>query len=426
MTRQLEQLGTIGILAIALAAGATACGDDGASGADAATGRECATGLVTGVTIDLAPLADPPQIHAAALFDGATVWLAYNLPDGEGSGGFDVFARRLQCDGSLLGEAVRVTTTLGGNDIDPALALSQDGVVGITWQADNGTGIDNMDVLFRTYDQDGPARMASDVILETTRDGAPVTGNVMQPQLAGLADGEFAITAVRGLVEASTFQAFVQRIDGDGGLVGTAIDGYFEAGVTQSAPTVAADGQGDLYLAWVRTPSGEDDRVVHASIAAGTDQVEPGFPRDVLTNQTGYGPSYAAGSDDRIYLAYASSAADRDIVLTDGSQFDGAPAFVYFGDASRVDHSPTVAATDGGGAVAYFRNVSGIRNQVVVQPFGFDGTSFTLGVEQVLDTDTAIGAYPPALTHVEGDVYFVAWSEGASPDLYLKGRFVQF
>ncbi len=399
---------------------ALGCGG-GDGGVDGAPALQCSD-IVLDTTFALAPVAPAPQIHASVGFDGAAIWLAYNLVDDEGFGGFDVFARRIKCDGTMVGEPLRVTTTLGGNDVDPAIALS-DGVVAIVWTADNQTGIDNMDALYRTYTAAGVAIMAADVILETRRNSSPVTGNVMQSTITALPEGEFAVAGVRGLAEATAFQTFVQRIDSAGAFVGEAIDGYFEADVSHSAPSVAGAGDGTIYTAWVRSPPSADGRVVSGSIATGASAVTPAPPYEVIVGESVGPPSYSVASDGFVYLAFGGDGSDRDIVLTAGDGFTvGAPS-ASFGGLGRLDHSPTVAAGVGGGAVAYYRNVSGIRNQVVVQPFTFDGASFTLGSEQLLDTESA-APYGAAITHVRDNIYFVAWSAGASPELYLEGRFV--
>jgi hypothetical protein len=118
---------------------------------------------------------------------------------------------------------------------------------------------------------------------------------------------------------------------------------------------------------------------------------------------------------------------DLQIVILDGSDVGATPASLELGMVGRIDHSPVLAAPANGtgGAVAYYRNLSGAQNEVIVQSFLFDGSAFSAGPEVNIPLGSpALGVYAPAIVHVEGDVYFVAWSEGASPDLSLYGRFV--
>jgi hypothetical protein len=394
-----------------------ACGGD-----DGGPAPECETELAVEVTVDLETVAEPPQIHADVAFDGSAIWLVYNLQDGEGGGGFDVFLRRIHCDGSPASESMRVTTTLGGNDVDPAIAI-RDEVIAVVWNADNGTGANNMDVLFRTWGVDGEPVMDTDVILETEREGAPVTGNVMSPAVAAAGEEQFAVVGVRGLEAAGTFQTFVQYVDADGNLAGPAIDGYFDVGASHRMPTVAAAADGSLYLSWARGTAADDENVVHTRLLPGAASVDPTPPLAAMAGARASAPSHAAGSDGQAYLAFQLED-DEEIALVDGSRLDGSATSIVFGATGRLDHTPTVAAATGGGAVAWHRNVSGFRNQVLVRSFAFDGAAFAPGVERVLDTENA-GPYAPAITHIRDNVYFVVWSEGPSPDFCLKGRFVQ-
>lgn len=408
------------VLLAFLVAVVSACGDDGAAAPDAAPARTCATDLITGVTFDLDPDGGPTQIHADVAFDGEAVWLVYNLPDGEGSGGFDVFARRIHCDGTAAGDRIQVTTTTGRNDIDPAVAIAG-GRAHVVWQSDNNnnTGMNNLDIVHRSYQIDGTAIATADRDLETTRGGSPVPGNAFYPDVAALPDGGMVIAGVRGLDETGTFQAFVQRIDAGGGLDGEAIDGQIENGVTHLWAAAAATADGTTYVAWVRSPATEEDYVVHTSLPDGAAALDPSPPIQAVTAQAS-APSYAA-LGERAYLAVASDSA---IVLLDGSDLDGTASSLSFDDAGRLDHTPTVAAAPGGGAVAWYKNISGIRNDMFVQPFSFDGITFTAGWD-VEVPGGPMPPYPPAITHVKDGVYFVAWSEGTSPDFYLKGTFLQ-
>jgi hypothetical protein len=405
-----------GVIALALVCG---CGDDGDAGPEG-----CEIPPLLDTTVELDPTGPNTQIHAFVRFDGEVVWLAYNLPDGEGSGGFDVFVARLGCDGSPLAPAATVTTTAGGNDIDPSLAISGE-TAAVVWSADNGAGTNNIDILYRTYNRDGSALMTSDSVLETTRMGAPVTGNAAFPAVAALDSTQFAIAGVRGLEATGTFQAFVQRVAFDGSLVGEAFDGYVEGGVTHSAPTITADPDGALFVAWVRSESTDDDKVVYGSVAPGGLGIAPAPPADVLTGQLGTSPSYGF-TTGRAVIAFSDPGADRQIVLATADTFDGTGASVSFGSTGELDHTPTVATAPGGGAVAYYRNISGFRNRLIVQSFTVseDTEVFALGTEVEIPMVEA-APYPPAITHIQDDIYFVAWSQGTSPDFRLYGRFVR-
>jgi len=408
----------------------TACGgdDDGttdvdAAGVDAAT-TGCATELVADTTFAVDPGGAGTQIHAAAVSDGRTVWVAYDRPAQDGSGLFDVYLVGLQCDGTQAFAPVLVNTANGRNDVDPAIARGDDGGLAIVWQSDNREGVDNLDIIYRVMEPTGTPRMATARILETTHGGDPVPGVTWMPSVAPQAGGGYAIAGSRALDDAGTFQVFVQRIDSAGELDGEAFDAAFEAGVTQTYPSLATGADDRLYLAWTRSPAANEDRVVHGVIAPGASAVEP-TPPPFAASVGSDGADYHVAGNGTAYLALTLAQGEVDVVLIDGTTAPSGGQLVTLGAAGRVDHSPSVASgAPGTGAVVWYRTISGIRNEVVVQAFGYGGVSFALGPEQVIQTDEAAAPYRPAIAHVRDQTYFIAWSEGVSPDFVINGRFV--
>ena len=96
--------------------------------------------------------------------------------------------------------------------------------------------------------------------------------------------------------------------------------------------------------------------------------------------------------------------------------------------------APAVAARAGGGLVGWYRQRAGLRNDVLVRGFSFDGERFAAtGEERLLNPpdeaeggdEHAAAPYGLALAHVGDGVFLVVWSEGRSPDFRLRGRFVR-
>ncbi len=397
--------------------GALDAGADGSTDA-AVPDPPCRTPLVTGEVFALDPDGDDTQIHVNAQFDGESVWVVYNKPDP--SGGFDVYGVRLDCDGTARVPPFRINTT-DHNDVDPTLVVSGDRML-VAWQTDTGTGVNNMQLPYRVYGVDGQAVMSADSLLRTTRGGQPVPGNTWLPEVAALPNG-FAIAGARALEDASGLQAFVQRLDDDGGLDGATLDASFFPVSSQSYPTLAAAPDGTLYLAFAQAlPPDYDDAVYYTALAPGATQASP-LPA-VLADQraAAAGPDLARGPDGQVYLAFGDADAEM-IVLTDGADFTGGPA-VELGTPNRLDFSPAVAPATGGGAVAWFRNLSGFQNELRVQGFTYNGTAFTLGEAQNV-TAESVPPYAPTITHIKDDIYFVAWSQGDNPDYRAMGMFLQ-
>lgn len=377
----------------------------------------CKTEMTLDNVIDVAADASDTQIHVALAFDGRGVWLVYNLPDG--NAGFDVYMTRLGCDGQVLTPAFRVNTS-DANDTDPDIAIGDDAIY-VVWAPDNGSSSNNMDVFYRVFNHDGSPRMASDRALETSYNGNPVEGNVMFPSLTALPAGGFAIAAQRGIPAAAGFQAFVQRLDDDGNLIGPAIDGYVEDGRYDNFSSMAARANGDIYLTYVRGEIDQDSEVVQVKIPANASVPEP-QPPHVIARSNGDMSSFYAVSpdDDRIYLAYDYNS---NITLMDGADMSGGASFIELGSGGGLDYSPRIVAGIDGGSVFWYRNISGFRNQFMGQSFHYDGSSFTLGTPRAV-CNAEVPPYAPAAAHVDDDIYVIAWSEGVSPAFRIKMAFV--
>jgi hypothetical protein len=401
-------------------------GDAGTAGdggpADAAQPsalEQCLGELTLDQPFALDPGGPTTQIHVDVAFDGRGLWIAYNLPDL--AGGFDVFLARLACDGTPLVPAFRANTTTAGNDVDPSLALDGDRLA-LVWTSDNGTGVDNMDTYVRTFHADGTPRMSADRTLETTRLGTPVTGNVMDPRLVLLPVSGMAIAAERGLDETGTFQVFVQRLDDDGNLQGEAIDVVIESAVTQSMPGLAATANGDLYLSYSRATASGEQQILQTRIPAGSSTPDPLPPRLVVSwNADLYSAMSSTADGLGAYLTYGI---DANVVVMDGDSLTAGAPFATFGQGGGLDFGSRVVAAPGGGVVFWYRNISGFRNELYAAAFADDGAALTPS-PTVLITPGPVPPYGVAATHVDGELYFVAWSAGTSPDFRLQGMFTR-
>ncbi len=385
------------------------------AGPDGSTSDACADLLITNTIFELDPDGPDTQIHVNAAFDGQGVWIVWNRPDGNNY--FDVWAQRLGCDGEALVEPFRVNTT-DHNEIDPSVAVGDDNVY-LVWQADNNTGMNNMDILVRTYTVDGVAIMAADAILETTYDSTPVVGNAMAPAVTALPGGQFAVSGVRGLDVAPAWQAFAQRLNADGSLVQEALYPIIEPAATHMYPAIEAEPDGTLHLAYTRA-EGVYERIYHTAFAADATGPDPDPPVEGFAGAEGNGAALASSPNgDVVYLAFGDG---NNIALTT-TDVTGGPTPVYIG-GSGTAHSPVLATREGGGALVYFTNVSGLSNELHAVPFSYDGTTLTFSTMVLLIPDT-VPPYQPTITHITDDIYFVAWSGGPNPDYRIYGTYVE-
>lgn len=361
-----------------------------------------------GDPFELAPALASTQIHADLAFDGEATWLVFNVPEEGGTGLFDVYAMRLGCDGSIVTPPFVVNTTRAPNDVDPSIAISEERVL-VAWHSDDSTLESNLDIRYRIFVRDGTPLLDEDRVLETTRGGTPVSGNALAPQVTPRSAGGFWIAGMRGIEEAAAFQVFAQAIASDGSLDGDALD-WIDPASTQSEPTIAEDADG-LNVAWTRTDAFTERTWILRSDRDAPEELWPADPSAA--------PALAAEGTRRYAAVQASiTMSEQEIFLA----LVEPPA--RLGRNGRLDFSPRVVLTGGGGVVAWYRNVAGLENELVMQPFTDAGGAVTLGEEIIVSGDRPAAPYPPAVTEIADGLGLVVWSSGTSPDLRLYGRFV--
>ncbi len=385
-------------------------GDDDTSGDDDASGG-CADVVDPGLTVWIDEDGPDTQIHAAAAADGDGIWVAYNRPRDDGY--FDVFVKRLACDGSVEVAPIRLNEDDGANHVDPAVAVSRDRLL-VTWHRDDGQYPYNMSVHLAVISQTGDVPTA-DQRLVTTHDGAEHEGNVWMPSAAALPDGGFVVAGSRGHPVYEQFQVFAQRLDADGAPDGETIDLHDDPDASQTAPAVGAV-DGALVVAWSRTDwEAGTDEVWGAAVPAGADAAGAAAP--LAVDETSYTPAANAGT--YAYTVEGAGGASIAVQLADDPGTRLALA-----EPGRYLHTPTLAADGDRGAVAWYAMISGLDNDLQVARLDLSGGAPDELHRLTMDTGTPVPPYPPALTHLVDDVWFLAWSEGDNPDYRVRGGFV--
>lgn len=407
------------------AAGDTSTGPGSSDGTDpdSSGGDETTTGVAMGCTtpaLDETFALDPDgpngQIHPAVIYDAAAdaVWVTYNVPSEDGSGKFDVFATRVGCDGQAQVEPVRVNQTLGDNDIDPELARTDAGLL-VVWSSDDGTGgAGNLDIRLQLLDDDGVAQWTDDHVLETTLDGRPFSASAWMPRISAGAGGDVAVIGTRAIEAASAFQMFVQRVAADGSALGTTAAWPAMPGVAHDTPHLAVDAAGDAWAAWVRTEDFMLRQVQTGHVVGDAfDAVMPTLLQDADST----GPAVVA-TEDGVSLAVSETAGAGRRIRVLG--WDPAGTEAVLADDGGLHHTPALAPIPGGVAVAAYRNVGGLDNELwvaVVDAAGDAGVPVTI-------PGAVAAPYASTITHVGDGVVFVAWAQGDSPNFRISGRLV--
>lgn len=375
---------------------------------DGAAEPSCGELADTGESFDIAIEAGSTAIHPDVAFDGSALWITFALPDDHTQ--FDVWATRVGCDGTELVPPLRLNTAQDANEGDPAIAVSGDRVL-VAWLSDTGQAPNNLELWARLLATDGTPVWAEDRRLRPHFDGQPNALNTWMPELEGEPGGGFILTGAWGVPPVPAFQAFWQRLDEDGELVGEAVEASRDADHGQTEPDVAVAGSGqDVLVGWYRSGVDDADAVEYRRFDGTSPQGAPA----VVSGVEGSRVSVAFGADGTPLVAASNdSNPASDITVVNGSG-----SVLTTMDSGGLDHTPTIA-TDGTGAavVVFFRVVRGFANELYAQAVDADEPTR-------LDDTGLVAPYETTLVSVGGGLFFTVWSEGENPEFTLRGRFV--
>jgi hypothetical protein len=402
-----------------LAIVAVACSD-----ADEPAAPIC-TEFLLDKTFELVDSAQGTQVQLDAALGRDRIWVAYNMVSGQSSN-LDVFLSAISCAGKPLGPPVRVNTIDGRNNVDPVLRVSGEAIF-VVWSSDNqGGGSDNLDIVYRSFKPDGSPRMASQRDLETTHAGKPVAGNHWLPNAVLVDDRTLAIVGVRGIPEAPSFQSFVQQIDADGDLVGTARSLKVEADHSHGFPDIGRDAAGRLYTAWERSaaPDFKTNLLAQVRLEGADLSLLDSEPQNLLggsqqTSKPRYGRRQRA--DEPLLLTFGDPQSGKLLLLDASKPQAGA---LELGGSGQPNHLPAASSAGDKGLLGWHRVVKGTVNETVVQGFSLEsGAPKAVGAERVLSSEAL--PYGPTVLHVAGQTYFVGWTATqAAADRKALGRFI--
>ncbi len=235
------------------------------------------------------------------------------------------------------------------------------------------------------------------------RDGALHDGTLWMPSLAPR-EGGFWLVGSRGVESLSGFIVYAQPLGPMGAPDGEATEPGLEIGVTQVDPV--ARSEGSLRVGFTR--DGDAVQVFAGDVGDGLRLA----PNDTIEARN---PSLGAD-----YVAFTALGSGQSRVAY--ASFDGLVRGA-FGAVGQRNAAPVVADGEGGSAVVWLRNIAGLRNEILVRRVE-TGARFTFGDEVAIPTERPVYPYPPVLVSLRAQLYFVAWVEGTSPDLIVRGRFI--
>lgn len=377
----------------------------------------CTRELVTGTTFTVPQATGDRSFQAHSTFDGNAVWMTHATAVAADQA-IVVRALRIQCDGTISSEEVGVQAQ-GGVQTEPRIT-SHDGKIMLAWQHDDQVSKTNLSTYYKIFDREDDPGAATAIRLETKYAEVPA-GNTWMPELDASNSG-FVLAGLRGVSEYASFQAFAQRIDGNGLLVGDAINAQLSDELAQNMVSASLDDDGRIVLSWTVESDTQVEHALHVQVDAESD--EPATPptRVCADDCT----MVSLGGNEHLGQYVATVALDGTIALKPSTLFNPLAATLRLGTPGGAPIYPTVAVGPDNGAVAWLAPISGFNAEIHLQAFAADDKGIALlGSEAVVATDNpAIAPYRLSLIHIQDSVYMLTWTEGPTDELQVKWRFV--
>lgn len=391
-----DDTGTAAGAAGAAGSGAAAGAGTGGTGGSAVASRCAEAAAALDTSFDFDPEGPDGQIHAFGVMVSDGAWIVYNRP-GE-AGAFDVYATKISCAGVPVVAPVRLSQS-NDNEIDPTAAWDESAQrLLVVWSADQSGKTPNLELRSRLVSASGePVGDVHSLALQ--RKGSPVGGNVWMPQLAKSPSG-FGLVGTWGHDDAPGFQAFVQALDADGALIGDGEDVGLDPASSHDAPVIAFAADGTRLLAY--------STVTNDSPSA--------QPYDVWMKIGDAAPALRATAGGHATLAVGASGAW--IAAQDAAGKIDAPSL----QTNKSLYQPAIAASDTGAALVAYTKAA---NKSPLRAHRLDAQGALVGAG--IDLSVGAAAYPIHLEAVpgssDGDLFFVAFQEGAGQTIRGKARF---
>ncbi|SIO05878.1 Uncharacterized conserved protein [Singulisphaera sp. GP187] len=197
-----------------------------------------------------------PAVAMDASGDFVVTWESYT-----GASAYDIFAQRFSAAGVPQGGEFRVNTTTANDQTNSAVAMNPDGDFVVTWV--NGSGA-NADVHFQRYNASGTPQ-GSETVANTTTAGAQLS-----PSVGIDSAGKFVIVWQDSSGRDGNLNGVVgRRFDASG----AAITGEFVVNTTttgrQDFPSIAMNASGNFFVTWRADGVGADDIFARGFNASG-------------------------------------------------------------------------------------------------------------------------------------------------------------
>jgi hypothetical protein len=356
--------------------------------------------------------------------DYVVVWVDYSSMSGQA----DIMGQRFDFVGRLVDNEFLVNNLTTNDQIEPDVAIDNDGNFVVVWSGDGDRLGDDSGVFAQLYDADGRTVGGQFLVNQFTQDTQDAPAVVMN------ADGEFLVTWTSFGQDGGRDGVFARWFDP----LGQPMDDEFLVNTTtvhaQRTPDVAINGSGDFVITWASDGQDANDWGVYAQrFDAASNRIGGEFRVNEYQNDEQIDPQIAMTEEGSFVITWAS-------YLQDGSGF-GIYARLYnaaggAGNEFRVNETtihwqqePAVAMNSTKGFVITWTSFNqdnpqdnDLRdNGIFARMFNADGSNYLKDDGSVLgefrvNASTIGDQVEPAVSMDALGIYVVTWT---GPDPFL-------
>ncbi len=331
----------------------------------------------------------------------------------------NILAQRFNADGISMGPETQVNTTTGGLrwSVDAVSTLSDDNFV-VVWHADQGG---TFDIFMQRFTRTGTP-VGSETQVNTT-----ATDSQINPTVAGLTGGGFAVIWQSNLQDGSLNGIYAQRYDS----TSTAVGGEFLVNTTtageQVNATIAALSNGGFVIAWEDQVNDSASYGVYQQVYDSSGVAVGG---ETLVNSTStanqFWPDVASLEAGGFVTVWQSTHADTGDIY--GQQYDASGTavggeFLVNTTTTGLQERASVTGLEDGGFVVVWESPDATLDGIFGQRYDAAGT--VVGSEFQINNFTSADEWNASVTALPDGGFAVVWQnsdgDGAS-DMGIRTR----
>jgi len=254
------------------------------------------------------------QVAMANNGDFLVVW------EGRQDGDANIYARLFDSTGTPQGAEFQINATTAGDQLNPAVAMKNNGDFVVAWQSDDGSG---SGILARMFDKNGVAQTAEVQINSTT------AGDQVNASVAIKNNGDFAVSWDSDGQDSDGAGVFARLFDKNGAPQTAEIQVNETVAGDQQFNDLAMDNSGSFVVVWNGNGSGGDATGIHGRLFdSGGNPQGSEFQINTNTGNTQQGAAVAMTKTGQFVVTWQSDLQDGDGFGIFARQFDNTGASV--------------------------------------------------------------------------------------------------